>query len=512
MFTLLRAANWRQLSGYPATLAAITLTSVSVGLINRWEHVPNVSLLYLPMILVAAVYFGTGPSLTAATLAVLEFDFFFVPPIHRFTIARAEDILAFGIFFTVAVLTSQLAVRARERAEAAQQRALESSTLYELGQALMSAHDVPQILQAITGRIVGVFAVDHCAIFVPDTEGRPVLAAESPEGIARDRAGEATAAWVLRRGTQVWLPVGAAETLHNQRTYVPLRTADRTVGVMEVGAKQGQPLDDSERKLVVSFAAQAALVIAQAQNAEAQHRLQVVEESDRLKSALLNAVSHDLRTPLSSIKASATALLLTDSRWAEEEGREFLQTIDFEADRLNRLVGNLLDLSRIEGGILRPILDWYHPQEVIDEAMPHIRSLLGTREFTLEMARELPPIQVDLLRMSEVLTNLIDNAVKYSPRETPIELRIWQHERGVSLAVIDHGPGVPIGIRSRIFDAFYQGRRHGDSQRGTGLGLAICRGVAQAHGGTIRLEGTTGGGATFVFTLPPVRVGQVPQV
>lgn len=502
----------RALSGYLLALVATSCASGVIGMINRLEQIPNVSLLYLPVILFAAVYFGTGPSLAAATLAVLQFDFFFLQPIHTFSIARAEDLLAFGIFVIVALLTSQLAAGARERAEAAQQRALESTTLYELGQALMSAHDVSHILRAITGRVVEVFGVDRCAIFVPDTDGRPALAAETPEGVTRDRAGEATASWVLRRGTQVWLPTGVDETLDHQRTYVPLRTADRTVGVMEVGARRGEALDVSERRLIVSFAAQAALVIAQAQHDEAQHRLAVVEESDRLKSALLNAVSHDLRTPLSSIKASATALLLTDVRWTEGEGREFLQAIDHEADRLNRLVGNLLDLSRIEAGVLRPVLDWYHPREVIEEAMPHLRSLLGARPFTVDVATDLPPLQLDLLRVGEVLTNLVDNAVKYTPAGSPITLRVWQHDDGVSLAVVDHGPGVPMHSRSRIFDTFYQGRQHGDGQRGTGLGLAICRGVAQAHGGTIRIDDTPGGGATFVFNLPPSRIGLAARV
>lgn len=498
----------RSIAGYVmAVLATSAGTSIIAG-IDHLVQIPNVSLLYLPAILFVAVYFGTVASLLAATLAVLEYDFFLLQPIFTFTIRQVEDILAFGVFVIVAVLTSQLAARARQRAEAAQRRATESTMLYELGQALMSAHAVPQVLKAITERIVAVFGVDRCAIFVPDADGRPTLAAETPTGGVRDRAARATASWVLQRGTQVGLPTGNPRAFDEQRIYVPLRTSDRTVGVMEVGRKQGQALDGDERRLVTSFAAQAALVIAQAQNEEARYRLQVVEESDRLKSALLNAVSHDLRTPLASIKASATALLLADASWTAEQGREFLEAIDHEADRLNRLVGNLLDLSRIEAGVLRPALEWYDVSEMMNAILPVVEPLVHGRHLTIDVEPGDGPVQLDLVRIQELVVNLVDNAVKYTPANSPIELRIARMPRGLSLAIVDHGPGVAMGRRERIFDTFYRGQQHSDRHPGTGLGLAICRGIAEAHGGAITVEDTPGGGATFILTVPSSTIGE----
>lgn len=495
----------RHLAEHAFAVVATSLTTAVAGLVNHYVSIPNISLLYLPVILVTAVYFGTWPSLAAATLAVLEYDFFLLRPLFTFSIDQAQDVLAFVIFVVVAVLTSQLAAGARARAEAAQRRAAENATLYELGQALMSASDMDDVLHAITRRIVDVFAVDHCAIFVPRPDGQLQLAAETVR-TARDRgrASQAAAIYAFRQGAQVGLPTGGALVTGQQRSYVPLRTADRIVGVMEVGVKRsGQALDTEEQRLVTSFAAQAALVIARAQSEEERHKLEVLEESDRLKSALLSAVSHDLRTPLASIKASATALLLSGVAWTPEEGREFVETIDHEADRLNRLVGNLLDLSRIEAGVLRPVLDWYTPDELIDGVVPHLRPLLGARPFTVDVQSHISAVHLDLLRIESLLINLVDNAVKYTPPGTPVALRIWGDDDGLHLAVVDQGPGIPERQRDQIFDRFYRMRQHSDRDPGTGLGLAICRGIAEAHGGAIQVTETPGGGATFVVTLPP---------
>ncbi|MBV9279286.1 MAG: DUF4118 domain-containing protein, partial [Chloroflexi bacterium] len=262
--------------------ASSATTALAVPL-DHLVSIPNISLLYLPVILFTAVYFGTGPSLVAASVSVLEYDFFLLQPVFTLSIAQAQDILAFIIFVIVAVLTGQLAARARDRAQAAQLRAAESATLYDLGQALMAAHDVPEVLRVITRRIVGAFDVERCAIFVPDGAGGLRLAAESaPPGRRRDRESEAALGYAYRQGTAVGLPA-EEPGLGGQRMYVPLRAADRVVGVMEVGSvRSGRSLDSDARRLVTSFAAQAALAIARAEGEEQRQRLLVVEESDRL--------------------------------------------------------------------------------------------------------------------------------------------------------------------------------------------------------------------------------------
>jgi two-component system, OmpR family, sensor histidine kinase KdpD len=495
----------RDVGGYIVALSATSGMTAAIVLIGQHASIPNISLLYLPIILVTAVYFGTWPALAAATISVVEYDFFLLPPAFTFTIRQAQDVLAFAIFVIVAVLTSQLAASARERAEAAQLRARESETLYELGQALMSAYDVGDVLRAMTERVAEVFHVRGCAIFVPATGVGLTLAAESPRGHGpRDRASEATVEWVFSHGAEIGLGTSDGYQIGTRRVYVPLRTADRVVGVMEVGPKRsGDALDAGEHRLLTSFAAQAALVIARAQGEEENQRLQVLKESDTLKSALLSSVSHDLRTPLAAIKASATSLQLSDAAWTTEMGQELLQTIDLEADRLNRLVGNLLDLSRIEAGVLRPVLDWYDVNEVVSIVVPRLRPLLNDRILHLDVQPGIPAVHLDLVRIEELITNLVENATRYAPPGSPLELRVWQDDDGLHVAVVDHGSGVPEHQRQRIFSTFYRMEQHSDRNRGTGLGLAICRGIAEAHGGTIRVEETAGGGATFVLTLPP---------
>lgn len=488
----------RTLLPYVLSALVSSIATLAIAGVNSVVSIPNISLLYLPTILFAAVYFGTGPSLCAAIVAVIEYDFFLLAPLFTFTINQAQDILALIIFLIVAVLTGQLAAGTRSRAEAARQQATQSSMLYELGQALMSAHDVSDILHAMTRQIVNVFEVERCAIFVPGDRASLTLAAETFRGRPRDRASVATATWVFQHGTEVGLPDGEAHHL-----YIPLRAADQMVGVLEVGPKRsGFGLDNTEQGLITSFAAQASLLIARAQVDRERQRANVLEESDRLKSSLLSAVSHDLRTPLASIKTSITSLLLIDAAWTGQEGREMLTAIDTEADRLNRLVGNLLDLSRIEAGVLYPVLEWYDVQEMLDLVVPHLRSLLTDRPFNVSLAPGILAIHVDLLRIDELVYNLVENAVKYTPARCPIELHIEREDAAVRIDIVDHGPGIPQANRHRIFDRFVQGQAPSDRSRGIGLGLAICRGIAEAHGGVLRVDDTPGGGATFSLSLP----------
>jgi len=366
----------------------------------------------------------------------------------------------------------------------------------------MEVHDIAQLLQTITDRIVQLFAVDRGAVFLPSGDDRLELTAESVGGDTPRRASGAMARWAFRRGPNPD-DLEPAPAVDRHRTYIPLRAGDRTLGIMEVGRKvDGSVLDASERGLLISFAAQAALAVARSRGEEQRQRLQVLEESDRLKSSLLNAVSHDLRTPLASIKASATALLLSDATWTPEESREFAETIVHESDRLNRLVGNLLDLSRIESGALRPVLEWYDLQEVVDAALASLRPYFGGRRILVDVDPAIGPVQLDFTRIESLIVNVLDNALKYTPANTSIEIRGWRGPGGVSLAVVDHGPGVPSAFRARVFERFFRAQEHGDRHPCAGLGLAIFRGVAEAHGGSVRLEETPGGGATVVLSLP----------
>ncbi|GAC1624305.1 MAG: hypothetical protein NVS4B2_01980 [Chloroflexota bacterium] len=376
--------------------------------------------------------------------------------------------------------------------------------LYDLGRALMAGHDISALLKTVTRQVVDAFEANYCCIFVPDASGALVPAAQT----VREPAQDGTARAAARSGCDQDGPHNVFERHpggddHNTIAE-PLRAGEHVIGVMDIGARtSGRPFDANERRLATVFAAQAALALARAQGEHERLRLSLLEESDKLKSALLSAVSHDLRTPLASIKASATSLLLADGTWATTEGRELLETIDHESDRLNRLVGNLLDLSRIEAGVLRPALDWYSVGDILDGMAPRLPAILGSRRLQINVQDGIGLIRVDLLRIEELLINLMENAGRYTPADSPIELRVGADANGLSIAVVDHGPGIPGSHRHHIFEAFARGHGHTDRDLGIGLGLAICSGIATAHGGVLTVTDTPGGGATFVLALPP---------
>jgi two-component system sensor histidine kinase KdpD len=299
--------------------------------------------------------------------------------------------------------------------------------------------------------------------------------------------------------------VPAQPSGQTERQYVPLQVAGNTLGVMEVGSKQGgEPLSPEERRVLTLFAAQASLAIDRTRGEAESTRLRALEETDRLKSSLLSAVSHDLRTPLSSIKASAAALLMTDAGWTEREGRELLHAIEDESDRLDRLVSNLLDLSRIDAGTLRPALDWYDVEELADSLRRRGAALVHDRPFTVDVNTGPASVRVDLVRIESAILNLIDNAVRYTPTGTPILVSIRGEQGALRIDVVDRGPGLTETQKVLVFDRHFRGREQSDrgQKSGLGLGLAICRGIAEAHGGSIGVAETPGGGATFSVVIP----------
>jgi two-component system sensor histidine kinase KdpD len=252
--------------------------------------------------------------------------------------------------------------------------------------------------------------------------------------------------------------------------------------------------------VLATFANQAALATERGQQEEERNRALALQETDRLRTALLNSVSHDLRTPLASIKASASSLLDREVRWSDAEREEFLTTINSEVDRLTRLVHNLLDMSRIEAGALDPRLVECSLAEVVGPVVRRARAASRQR-IDVDVPEELPPVLVDPVRLDQVLTNLLDNARGYAAG-SPVQVVARQAGATLDLRVVDHGPGIPAPERERVFDQFYRLEDGGRRPEGTGMGLAICRGIVQAHGGGLRVETTPGGGASFVLTLP----------
>ncbi|MEO8953329.1 MAG: ATP-binding protein [Ktedonobacteraceae bacterium] len=533
--------QWRHylIDSVVAIVSTLLLTGI-IYLLHLYPSIPNISLIYLLIVLALASTRGMFAAVLSALVAFSSFDYFLVPPLYTFTIARFEEWLALFVFLTTAIITGQLASTMRSRAEQARRQARETRILYELVRATNSEEKQERQLNVLARAIVDVFAswgVRDCAILFPDANGKLVLQAstqpiDEPVALSADEA--ATAAWVMSQAQTVELHdvsltsqasmssapraiVRNTAALQPTRRYmrmIPIRMGQRVVGVMRLLIEDDPRLFMTENSLGVdqessdprtaffwTFLDQATSIIERARLRQESLQIELLQRTDKLRAALLSSVSHDLRTPLSSIKAAASSLLQEDVHWDEEARRSFALAIEREADRLNRLVGNLLDMSRIEGGALKPEKEWYPVDELIHDVLGHMQPIVQGRVVQTHLPDDLPPVELDYLQMDQVLTNLIENAVRHTPPETPIEVSAQREGEQMVISVADRGPGIPEKDKVHIFDKFY---RVLGTQRGTGsgLGLAVCKGLVEAHGGSIWVEDRENGGAIFRFTLP----------
>lgn len=493
-------ADLTRIAGMVAGVAAI---SAAIGLVEAVTEIRNLLIVYLLVVVFCAVTWGWWNALGAAILAFLTYDFLFVAPRFTFTVQDPEEWVALLVFLVVAAVTSNLAARERARREQASRQARTATLLYELSRSLTGDGEAAG-LRAVAERLVTELGLDGAVIARSDDDGRlaPLVAVGRAEGaLGSEPVGRVFAPptgpnrpgrWIVLRtdGRPRRVPVAN----------FPLRRDDRQIGMLRLVGRPAGYADD-ETDVLTTIADRLAVELEQAALREEANRVEVLRRTDELRSALLSSVSHDLRTPLAAIKASAESLLQRDVVWSDDDRAAFAEAIVREADRLNRLVGNLLDMSRIEGGGLRPLRDWYDAGELVREVIARLRPLLRGRQVEPSVADDLPPVLLDYLMIDQVLTNVLSNAVKYTPPGTPIEVRVECNGDRVRVAVADHGPGIPADRREHVFDKFYRLERRGRVQ-GSGLGLAVSKGLVEGHDGWIWVEETSGGGATFVFELP----------
>jgi two-component system sensor histidine kinase KdpD len=468
----------------------------------------NIGFIFLMVVIGATIFAGRGAGVFAAIVGFLAFDFFLVPPYLTFAVTDIRNVLALVVFLGVSLLISWLISTAREQARQAQRRAEDVSRLYELSQAIVGAARMNEILHAIAQKVYEVFEAQACWILLPDSQQQLVVRAQAPDDarpMTRDEL--SLARWAFWHGSDIGKsgsngrrPMGQTEQA--RAAFLPLRANGRTIGVLAVADRRDhQPFTAEERTVMATFADQAALALDRLTLLKEAQRAEVLARTDELKSALMSAVSHDLKTPLASIMASVTSLLDKDIHWDEETQRDFLQGIYDEAERLDRLVGNLLDMSRIEGGALHPQKDWYSIDEIVQTVVQRLEPRLAGHTLAVDVAPDLPMVLLDYSEIDQVLTNLVENALKYTPRGTSIRITARQVEDHLEVSVEDNGPGVPAEHLPKLFDKFYRaGKRTGTS--GTGLGLAITKGFVEAHGGTIRAANRPEGGLRVTFTLP----------
>lgn len=496
---------WRLGAGAVCGLVLVSLLVPALSALNGASGPmgPSLPLLFLMPVLVAAVLGGRLSGAVVAFAAIATWDWFFIPPLHRVTIYNARDILALIVFLAVAVITGHLATNLRSQAREALRRAASAEALYDLSRALIARHEVATVLEALTGRLSEAFGLEGCAVLLPgDSRGAwHTTAARGtlPETwrVESNRTVQAMVTWATTHGEPAGLTEGGVR-------FLPLRIGERAVGVLQmVHGPRGDPGRDGER-LIATFANGAAIALEQARLAEEERAAILARERDAFKTTLLSSVSHDLRTPLAGIKAAASSLLQTDVRWSEEDRRSFAADINVEADRLARFVSNLLDLSRIELGAIAPDRDWDRIDDLIERVLRRIDPV--GHPVRLTIPADLPPIFIDSVQIEQVVANLLENAVKYSPGGVPIEIGARFEGETLLFWVADRGPGIARQSRERIFETFYRG---GGQTQGTGMGLAIVKGLVTAHGGRVWVEGGPEGGSVFYVALPsgPVPAG-----
>ncbi len=484
---------------YAQAMGVVALTTAVAWLMFPYFEFANLIMVYLLGVVLVAARSGRGPSILASVLSVASFDFFFVPPHFTFRVADGQYVVTFAVMLVVALITSALTVRIRQQAESARERERRTAALYAMSREFACLRDVDDLLSVAVGHIGEVFA-SEVSVFLPDGSARLVPRAGSFDTSEGDPSEREAIEWVYKRGQAAGPgtgPLPGARAL-----YLPLVASRGPIGVLGVRPATPHAFAAPEQlHLLETFAAQTALAIERAKLAEEAQQAEFRIESERLRNTLLSSVSHDLRTPLATITGAASSLLEERDRLDPAARQELLQAIHEEADRLNRLVNDLLDMTRLESGAIQVRKEWHPLEEIAGAALARFGRRLEDRPVTTRLPADLPLVPLDGVLLEQLLINLLENALKYTPPGTPIEIAASVNDGEVRLEVADRGPGLPPGDEARVFDKFYQGRQ-ARGGRGVGLGLTICRGIAEAHGGHILAENRPGGGVVFRVALP----------
>ncbi len=467
------------------------------GLLIRGNLEPaNLVMLYLAATVLAALYLGRGPSFLVSILGVIAFDFFLVPPYMTLAVRDTQYFITFIGLLAVSLVVSTLTTRVREQAEAAIQREAHTSALYTLGRDLTSATDLKHVAEIILSHTSQVFGRE-VSIFIPEN-GHLECFLSTP-GYQPDTNETGVAAWVFEHDRPAGLGTDTLPAVPLR--CLPLKTARGLVGVLGVRPwEAGRQLTPQQRQTLDSFAHQAALAVERARLDEQARQAELLKATEKLQTSLLNSISHDLRTPLVSITGALSSLKEKSLALDNDARASLLDTAYGEAERLNRLVGNLLNMTRIEADAIHLKKEPCDLQDVIGTALEQLGERLGDRQVNVDLPPELKLVQLDSALFEQALVNLLENAVKYSDPETQIEIKVTQTTEMIEISICDRGIGIPSEDLERVFDKFYRVQRP-ESVSGTGLGLAICKGIIEAHGGKILAENRAGGGTIIKITF-----------
>ena len=491
-----RQTEW---TPYGAALVAVAISTAIAWAMFPYFAVSNLIMVYLLGVIIVATRYGRGGSLLATLLSVAAFDFFFVPPYFTFAVSDTQYLVTFAVMLVVALVISSLAVRIRAQAESAREREQRMAALYAMSRELAGTRGVRELQNVAVRHIAEVFRT-QVVVLLPQADGRLAPADGDAAQFPMDASELAVSQWVHEHGQ---VAGQGTDTLPGASgLYLPLTGSRGSVGVLGLRPQDPRPLQAPEQlHQLEAFASQTALAIERARLAEDAERAQVRAETERLRNSLLSSVSHDLRTPLASITGAASTLLENEAHLDADTRRDLLESLHEEADRLNRLVQNLLEMTRLESGALQLHTEWHPVEEVVGAALGRFGKALARRAVTTRVPPDLPLVPMDDVLIEQVLINLLDNVLKYTPAESPIEVSAEDGGGAVLIEVADRGPGLRPGEERRIFEKFHRAEA-APTQRGAGLGLAICRGIVNAHGGRIWAENRPGGGVSVRFTLP----------
>jgi two-component system sensor histidine kinase KdpD len=499
-------AGWR---GHVGALALVAVTGAIAGLLDQLASGANLAMIFLLSVLGAGLAFGLWPAVTAAAAAALAYNFFFLEPRLSFVIGHPTDVLTFLVFFAVAMTTGWLTGRIRDQARRTSARASAIASLLVSSRRLSGSATRSETAHALADQISAAGSAKAIVLLPKGEEIEPVAGAPVLEVLGA--AAMAAARWAWEKGEAAGHGTGTLP--QTSWTFWPLQGVRQRVGVAGIEANVLKPGSDEE-KLVLALLDQGAVALERADLALAAVEAETLRRSDRFRAALLNSISHDLRTPLSTVLGSTTTMIDYGEGMPEATRADLLQSVQEEAERLNRYVGNLLDMTRLEGGGLNIREDWIDVRDVLSAAAERVERRLGKRRIDRDFPADLPPVRLDPYLLEQALVNILENAIAYSPDETAIELAAYEDRSNVVISIEDEGKGIPTAELERVFEKFRRMEEPTDRTKGAGLGLSISKGFIEAMGGRIAAASPIHGdhGTRVLISLPksPQRTDTVP--
>lgn len=483
---------------YALALVATVLASALAWAVSSVLPLPNISLVFLAAVLLVAVRSSLGPALACAALSFLTYDFLFIPPNFSFSIQREEDVLTLLFFLLMAALTGNLAARQRRQLQALRDTQEETTELLDLSRKLTAATDRQAVISAAAQHLNGWSDLQLCLL---NRDGQGGWKVETGGPLQFTEAERAAADWAWQHDQPAGMGTGTLP--FGRWWWWPLSVEDGPLALLGVCAKEGQTLSGQRRRLLTALSQPLAQALARAQLADDLEAARLHGETEQLRSALLASVSHDLRTPLTAMRGSIDSLLALGEAIPLEDRRELLEGTRDEAERLDRYIQNLLDMTRLGHGALKLARDWVSPADIVGSSLNRLRAVLAPLQVSTDVPSELPLLFVHAALIEQALVNVMENAARFSPVHGRLQLSAGANDEEIFFSVSDEGPGIPEDERAKIFDMFYTAARGDRGGQGTGLGLAICQGMVGAHGGRISVaNGIDGRGTCITLHLP----------